>query len=502
MELHPPSLLYKNLAYEFVAQTLVPGNEGIEFYLDKPLPTGLYLETGEVVDKTNYPVYPHTPSGQLAGTIYGSPLSYTEIDPNTKYTLTATVKGLDPNLFTAKLTFPLTLANTPNNSFLDTYINGYPITVDPKGDLGNDGRIGTKDSDGTYKIKGNYDEVGDQILHIGDKGGVNSYDRFHSVWLDGKKLDNSKYTHERGSTRVTVLSQTVKELGNGDHTIAVAFTKDKATSGSDDYEKWNNSDISSNNLDVVAQNFTVDLDDNPNPDVVPEKARETADSDVKDKETWKQDSKKSENETNSQGIDFKKGKKAFDDGNTPLTDRSGSNATGSNPDGQTLEAPDTEGTGAVTGFTTDANGNSYFDWDGKSPLEIRIDIPLEEFNGLDFDGENWVEGEDFTSRSGSTIITVPPQRLEQIPAGTHTILSHFDSQDIEIAFELIKPQELAVNEKERTPEMEATKAELEEEESGKSPVNPIVILVVALVAAFAGGFALSLKKRNKKSGGK
>jgi hypothetical protein len=102
------------------------------------------------------------------------------------------------------------------------------------------------------------------------------------------------------------------------------------------------------------------------------------------------------------------------------------------------ETPAVNDATPVSGLAADENG-SYFALDGSgAPLEMRIDIPLEEFEALRFDGADWSLEEDYTVRSGSTILTVTAARLELCGAGKHTIQARFLSETVEIVFELRK----------------------------------------------------------------
>jgi hypothetical protein len=94
---------------------------------------------------------------------------------------------------------------------------------------------------------------------------------------------------------------------------------------------------------------------------------------------------------------------------------------------------------AVSGLAMDENGRFYFKLDGSgAPLEVSIDIPLEEFMGLRFDGAPWSEGDDYSVRSGSTVLSIAAERLERSEAGVHTLSARFRSETTEIVFELIK----------------------------------------------------------------
>jgi hypothetical protein len=90
------------------------------------------------------------------------------------------------------------------------------------------------------------------------------------------------------------------------------------------------------------------------------------------------------------------------------------------------------------GETADGgNTDAYaIDYDGAGPFEARIDIPIEEFRELYFDGAIWARGVDYEVRSGSTILTIPEARLNRVAEGSHRISAIFDGQSVDIDFVL------------------------------------------------------------------
>jgi hypothetical protein len=89
----------------------------------------------------------------------------------------------------------------------------------------------------------------------------------------------------------------------------------------------------------------------------------------------------------------------------------------------------------------DENGRFYFILDGSgTPFEVRIDLPLEAFQGLAFDGAPWAPAQ-YGVRSGSTVLTVAAARLAQYPAGLHTLTASFAEETVDIVFDLRKPEE-------------------------------------------------------------
>jgi hypothetical protein len=140
----------------------------------------------------------------------------------------------------------------------------------------------------------------------------------------------------------------------------------------------------------------------------------------------------------------------------------------------------------VSGLSADANGNFYFALDGSgTPLEVRIDILMEEFENLYFDGALWSAGNDYAVRSGSTILTVAADRLERYDAGIHTLSAHFLAETVEIAFELIKGG--------ATPETTAMGVPASGEDEG----FPMPIAIAGIILLFGSGAAILVRKLHK-----
>jgi hypothetical protein len=96
-----------------------------------------------------------------------------------------------------------------------------------------------------------------------------------------------------------------------------------------------------------------------------------------------------------------------------------------------------EDSNASTSSDTGADMRLYtINFDGNGPFEVRVDIPLEEFRELYFDGEIWIQGADYDARSGSTILTIPEARLAKVADGSHTLRAVFDRQNVNIPFTL------------------------------------------------------------------
>ncbi|MDR0433753.1 MAG: leucine-rich repeat domain-containing protein, partial [Gracilibacteraceae bacterium] len=501
MRSHPPDLMYKYIPYEFIAKTKAPDNAGLRFWLTDrqgnplALPAGMYLADG-VVDLS------HTP-----GTIYGSPLDYTDFENGVAFTMHAQNIG---GGFTAAVDFTVRLAPTPANAWLEANLNKYPLISDPI--YGGDGHIGEWDAEnGRYVIYGVYEDVTAQIFYIGDimEGGalINSFERFDSFWLDGIKQEIvTQYEAEDGSTRVTILAQTIRDLDNGEHTAAAAFRRTDAGESADidAYASWNGGALG-DNLDVVAQNFTVNLSARPAPGGGDSgdgdgDSGDSGDSGVGDGGgsggSGTGGGTSDDDNTGDTGGAGDSGTGDGDSGTGAVsgagdgggsgtggdeiggTGGAGGGGSGDSGTGEAAEPADlagpavpavpalpveaagpaapaepaalTETAGgsdqgpdgggpAVSGLPVDENGRFYFALDGSgAPLELRIDIPLEEFGELYFDGALWAVGPDYAVRSGSTVLTVAAGRLERYEAGIHSFTARFAATTVEISFTLVK----------------------------------------------------------------
>jgi hypothetical protein len=537
MRANPPGLMYKYIPYEFIAKTRVPNNEGLYFELDRQLPEGLTLYDGITLPAD-------APEGILPGTIYGSPLDYEDFESPVIFTMTAKNIGADGAVaedgFKADATFTITLADTPNNAALETAnaANSYPITPEPQPnpypESDGDGHIGWLYEDGEYKIIARYDAVGNQIMYI-ENG---PFDLFDSFWIDGVKQVRGvpgvppatwQYTAEDGSTRVTVLKQTIQSLSDGEHTAAAVFRKSSAAGDPNDiYYNWNtaveNETGFESNLVVVAQKFTVELADRPtgggNTDngSTPDNGGAPSDGNTPNNgNTNAGDNQNNENApgvnnannagnvnnpasggapggTGADGTNPGGGAAGADDGAAEAAGDAAQTAealAGDAPAGETADAATDEeagGTGAVSGLPTDGNGRFYFTLDGSgAPLELRIDIPLAEYENLYFDGALWFRGGDYAVREGSTILTVTAERLERCEAGLHTLSARFESETVDIVFELIKtaangtgPAASATGEANAASGTDAANAA-----NTTPPFIPIIVTIIILAALCA-----------------
>jgi hypothetical protein len=452
MSAHPPGLMYEYIPYQFTPQTRVPDNEDLIFRTEPALPAGLLLVDGS----GNYP--DGVPAGLIPGTIYGAPLEYEPFRDGVAFKLIAQNTGIDAGNFRAEADFVIKLAPRPTDFELDNIINDFTF-IDNTPTGGNNGRI-------DVQITGlRADYAKNQIMHIDGP-----YPQFESLWIDGvKQVIGSQYTAEDGSTTVTIVAQTFRELDNGRHTVAAAFHR--VDYGEDIGGSHNNS----SDLDVVAQNFNVNLsgnneNNNHNDD---RDIDDLSDADASNPPTNNADG--NENAVNDENIvtnvdatnnvtSTSVNESSVPENapsvpanapsvpvNAPFAPVNAPTATLASlvtapldaetppPAGETSPAtPAAPITPEITGLATDGNGDFFFDYDGSGPLEVRIDIPLEEFTDLYLDGELWARGTDYTVRSGSTILTIAAAQLEELSAGTHTLTASFRSQNVEISFTLNK----------------------------------------------------------------
>lgn len=89
----------------------------------------------------------------------------------------------------------------------------------------------------------------------------------------------------------------------------------------------------------------------------------------------------------------------------------------------------------IYGLKEKENGIYSYIWD--NDIVITVNIPLGEFRKLYIDGQLC---NNYTVRSGSTIITIKAEYIESLEEGLHTIRVIFDNDVLEIAFDLQKPK--------------------------------------------------------------
>jgi len=492
MEANPPAVLHRFIPYEFTVITGVPYNQDIRFSISPALPAGMFFETGATTQQT----------GKLPGTVYGSPHVYSG---NIDFTVTARpiAVGSDDR-FDATASFTINLADIPESA--SPVMNPQEILT----------HIGDEDADGNRVVTGFTDLV---FLISRDFDEAT----WAGLWINGiEKTRNLHYSVEKGSTRVTIHTQTVQDLDEGDHTVAAAFYSAPRETGLD-HEQWNAVDRSRNELNIVGQNFTVAI--NPggggggtdpggggggtdpggggggtdpgsggggtdpggggggtdpgsggggtdpgsggggtNPGsggggtdpgsggTTPGGGGGTTPGDGTGAgdgttpvdgnttpggggDTGSGGATPSDNTNNPGG-----GSGSNDPGSTGtgsddkvFQELSGSGITAYDNDGNPIAAPNVEVFGNVelteTGFTKALDGSG-------TPLELRFDIPFSEFTGLHVNGILWVQGVDYTARAGSTIISIPEDRLKEIESGEHKMLVVFNNQTVEVNFTL------------------------------------------------------------------
>lgn len=92
-----------------------------------------------------------------------------------------------------------------------------------------------------------------------------------------------------------------------------------------------------------------------------------------------------------------------------------------------------------TTLRTKSNGDYEFilDGSGKS-LEIRMNKEFTLYQSMTMDDEEYVQGKDYTAKSGSTILTIKASSLEKLADGKHTIRAKFTDQTVRIDFTLVR----------------------------------------------------------------
>jgi hypothetical protein len=336
------------------------------------------------------------------------------------------------------------------------------------------------------------------------------FELFDSFWIDGiKKIPVIHYTAENGSTRVVILAQTIQSLDDGEHTAAAVFRRANVESF-DPYYEWNYEGADeagfTGNTVVVAQKFTVELADRPtgggntdnggtqNGGETPGNVNTPNNGDTNNGDN--QNSENAPDVNNANNTDTVNNAAA---GNaTGGTGAGGANAG----DGETADATATTdeeagGTGAVSGLPTDGNGRFYFTLDGSgAPLELRIDIPLPEYENLYFDGALRSRGADYTVREGSTILTITAERLERCEAGLHTLSARFESETVDIVFELIKT---AANGTAAGATGEANAAGGTDAVNAANTAPPFILIIAAIIILAASCVSYAVFKRRREA---
>ena len=157
------------------------------------------------------------------GEIYGVPQEYGEFT----FTVKAIYHGDESLSDTAEYTLKI-LDNTNGNVWESTD-NGYEVAE----------AIGVlNDNQGVWTWV--LEEYTDELFWT-----EGSFSYFIDFWLDGQKLVRGKdYLAEEGSTKITILEQTLRRAGGGTHTIAAEFREGDQKDGA---------------LKRAAQNYTVKL---------------------------------------------------------------------------------------------------------------------------------------------------------------------------------------------------------------------------------------------------
>jgi hypothetical protein len=445
MQAYPPDLMYQFIPYQFTPVTKVASNAGLEFWIERDLGAGYVradLPQGLTLWNGDPNAYPATfPPGLLPGTIYGAPKDYAPFVDGVAFRLCVRNLGDVNNLFVATADFTLKLAERlATDAEWEQKVNDFaflPTLTDT------DGKIDD--------LSGAIAAVANQVMHIDG-----NYLLFDSFWIDGvKKTETTHYTAEDGSTRVTVLAQTLKDLDNGSHTAAAAF---RSADGIGQSSKGND-------LDVVAQNFAVNLTgrntgtggtggssdsstdsssaaDNPKPTeadqatTTPEPAPQTDNASAS--EPVPEPAPQADGTPVPAPAQPAARPAAQPAGAPPAPPE---NPVAAEEDPATEASARPEAAPEITGFATDENGDFYFDTGDGVPMELRIDLPFAEFEDLYADGALWRRDADYSARSGSTILTVAADRLEALSAGRHSLTAVFANQSVEIPFTLHTAQD-------------------------------------------------------------
>jgi hypothetical protein len=133
-------------------------------------------------------------------------------------------------------------------------------------------------------------------------------------------------------------------------------------------------------------------------------------------------------------------------------------------------------------------------FDGAGPFEVRIDIPLEEYQELYFDGELWIPGADYDARSGSTILTISEARLAKVADGSHAIRAVFSDQTVEIPFTLNRPAS-ASSDNPQTVSGSAKLVAANAAQTGSARKTLAPIILAAAAAVLAVGTAIIRRAR-------
>lgn len=383
------------------------------------------------------------------------------------------------------------------------------ITNDPEDEEPDSGHIGSfNDDEGVYEIVGPRDEAGDEILYI--RGA--DYRNFVGLWIggilrrQGPLEEGGEYDAEEGSTRITIYAQTIQSLDNGDHVAVAAFT----------------SETDSEELDIVAQKFTVYLyepDDPVDPvdpivpvdpihpavPTSPSSPSTPSGSGLRSSGGGNNNNQTAPTETQPlteaptppdagsetlaagtglqssiQNVRTIPAAQDTDDGRTETTNGETSN-----------EHHGTETSPEISGFVTDTDGNFIFEFDGK-PMEFKLNLPYADFEGLYLNGEELEAGTDYTAQAGSTIIILAANRLSLLNEGLHTLEAVFAGETVEIAF-LFTINEAAI-EAPLAEEPLISAPPVEREATQNNFLLPIIIILAVILLAAVVYFFIKTKR--------
>jgi hypothetical protein len=487
---------WRLVPYQYIIERIVSGvydDEDLRFeYVGGDLPNGLeLLDTGQF----------HGAPLETGGFVFFVAVRFTGDDSNTILDL----QGVN---LTVEEPEDVQLADTNDYTVADFI--GVPTTVD-----------------GGYRLTGSRAEDGleDQRFEAADAlpkdspGYVNNFQYFVDFWLDGRPLDGVKietigqlpdptldYFAEEGSTVVTVYAKTFQDLNvqNGEHTIAAEFMIDGVQK-------------------VSAQKFTLELTDASTdppstdpPDTDPGDTDDEGGNGNEPGNTPADPSGDNPSGASGAGGDSDGAGTAAapgDSGNAATTadnaattadnaaaapggteDAQGA-AAGAQADGAATEANTAAGT-EIDGLPRDADGRFYFELDGSGrPFEVRIDIPLAEFQDLYFDGELWARDAEYEAREGSTVLTIAAEKLADFAYGMHEVAAHFtEDRVVLLAFELrgsaAGDGETGLGADEARPAEESASAD-----AGRA--LPVPALVLAALAVVLLGAFLVLRARRR-----
>jgi hypothetical protein len=489
---------YMYIPYLYQIETDVPGNAGVTFELapGSSLPNGMRLETD--------------------GELFAAPYDKVEEDMLFPFTVYAFSEGDPSHWWPSEATFTLYVEEIPTDAVL-LAINDYVIAIPIE-----------------KNITGLLEQVVNQIFKTSGE-----YPDFDSFWINGIEQTLAlDFTKAPGSTVITIMAKTIKDLDNGEYTAAAAF-------------RHNEEDV----LTVVAQNFTVELtrplpgseNNSGNGDGnnsgngsgnTPNETNSSSNTGNNSVNTPGNNPNTANNPANTPGSVsstpegnpgtlnssniFSNPANAANVSGNDTASPANSNMTAANanapanaigPDAAALNNPagaanlvggSDAGTGAgaeddtgspgnlpeslagaisdgsISGLERGADGRYIFSYDGSGkPLEVRINTPLEDFNGLYFDGAAWELGSDYDARSGSTILTISANKLSGIESGLHTMRAQFATGPVIIEFLLQK----------------AT-AETSDAAGGSIPA---VYIAFALVMIVGGGTMLFKRRRQKRA---